>query len=1209
MNLKLETQSATNEIENRMQPLNLSQIALQGIHLIEASAGTGKTYTIAGLYVRLLLERKLRPEQVLVVTFTEAATKELKERIRARLLNALSVLLGENNEPADDFDRELGRRFQKDPSALSVLTNAVRSVDLAAIHTIHGFCNRLLEEFAFESGARFEAEFINDDADILQQIIDDFWQKQAPAWDDILTGYLHAIGCSADSLFGELAGIIRQTVAYGGQTVLYPDRQAPAGFGAHLASLASIWKADRNGILAGLSCGALSQAKDRYCSGNVASWSADLDRYFNNASNRPPPITTLMKFSTRALTECTKKNKETPKHMFYEAVEGLFDRLQKTYQAIRASCIDYCTAELPTRKKQRGVFTFDDLLLDVRNSLQAPGAGKRFAGKVRAKYPVALIDEFQDTDPVQFEIFQAIYQAGNVCLFLIGDPKQAIYNFRGADIFAYLRAARDSKNRHALDTNYRSEALLIEAVNGLFQLNDNPFVFQEIEFSPVLPAKKRRDILQVEEDTDRPLTIWHFAEQQNRNEAKQLVARSVAGKIVSLLMAGRQGKAMLGESPLAASDIAVLVRSHADGEIIRRALQARGVPAVIYSQEGIYSSFDAWELQLLLGGICRPWDERRLKTALTTTLLGRTAQDLSALEKMEKNGQAWEETAERFAAYQQLWQEHGLSAMLRRLLAREGVDERLASYPDAERRLTNIRHLMDLLQEEVHREGHGPSDLLLWLQAKRHNARQIEDKEQLRLESDEHLVKIVTIHKSKGLEYPVVFCPFLWDARPGKSRECHVAVFHDDDKTLRIDLGTEDIARHRHLQQVEALAEELRLLYVALTRARNRCYLSWGKVMSGRTVVSADSALGYLILPSDSSESSGDDFWGPLQRYAAAAKEAVAFLPLPSATGEDFDPAGGMAELGAARIFHKGLQAYEMVHSFSSLLYQAERSDIDEPDYDAEIGVLPFENRKLVVPSERSMFTFPRGKWAGSCLHAIFEDLDFQKAREEESLDLVAGWLKRFGFDEQWAAPVMDGIRAVLNTPLESSKEGFNLGRLAREQRLDELEFYYPVPTMSREELRKIFVRHLGGAWTAEDRKTIRNHGCGLECGFMKGFIDLVFHWQGKFYLVDYKSNHLGDTVEEYHQARLAEVVTRAGYDLQYHIYTVALHRYLKKRLGNQYDYDRHLGGVYYLFIRGMLPDNGTRYGVYRDRPARELVESLDRCLYLPPTAMETRHA
>jgi len=1189
-----------------MQPFNLSQIALQGIHLIEASAGTGKTYTIAGLYVRLLLERKLRPEQILVVTFTEAATKELKERVRARLLNTLAVLRGEKSDAADDFDHELGRRFQEEPKALSVLTNAIRSIDLAAIHTIHGFCNRLLEECAFESGARFEAEFINDDADILQQIIDDFWQNQAPGWDDILTGYLHAIGCSADMLFGKLADIIRQTVTYGGETVLYPARQAPAGFQAHLAGLASIWKAERDSILAGLRSGALSQAKNNYCSANITFWSADLDRYFNDDSNRPPPMASLMKFSSRELAENTKKNKETPRHIFYKEVKSLFDRLQKTYQAIRASCIDYCAAELPARKKQRGVFTFDDLLLDVRNSLQAPEAGKRFAKKVRTKYPVALIDEFQDTDPIQFEIFQTIYQAGDVCLLLIGDPKQAIYNFRGADIFAYLRAAKDSKNRYALDTNYRSEALLVKAVNGLFQLNDRPFVFNEIEFSPVFPASKTGDILQVDEDTDRPLTIWGFEEQQNRNEAKQLIAQSLAGKVVALLNSGREGRAMLGELPLAASDIAVLVRSHADGEIICRALQARGVPAVIYSQEGIYSSFDAWELQLLLGAICRPWDERKLKTALTTTLFGRTAQDLSALEK---NSQVWEETADRFAAYQQLWQEHGFAAMLRRLLVREGVDERLASYPDAERRLTNIRHLMDLLQEEVHREGHGPLDLLSWLQTKRHNARQVEDKEQLRLENDEHLVKIVTIHKSKGLEYPVVFCPFLWDAWSGKAKEESVAVFHDDDKALRIDLGTEDIARHCHLQRVEALAEELRLLYVALTRARNRCYLSWGKVMSGRTVVSAGSALGYLILPSDGWGSSSDDFWKPLQRYAVTVKEAVAFLPLPSATDEDFDPVGAMAELGAARIFYKRIPTMEMVHSFSSLLYQTDRSDIDEPDYDAEIGVPTFGNREVVAPSERSMFTFPRGKRAGSCLHAIFEDLDFQKASATESLDLVAGWLKRFGFDEEWAAPVMDGVRAVLDTPLESSKGEFSLGRLAREQRLDELEFYYPVPAMSREELRKIFVRHLGDARAAGDRNPINSHECGLEFGFMKGFIDLVFYWQGKFYLVDYKSNHLGDTVEEYHQARLAEVVTQAGYDLQYHIYTVALHRYLKKRLRDQYDYDRHLGGVYYLFIRGMRPDNGMRYGVYQDRPIKELIESLDRCFILPPTTMENRHA
>jgi len=1153
-----------------MKAFDSLMVPLAGINLIEASAGTGKTYTITSLYVRLLLERALLPEQILVVTFTEAATKEIKERVRARLQKVLAVLLGEEEADGDDFLVGLARKYHGDRVAQNILVNAIRSLDLAAIYTIHGFCKRLLSECAFESGVDFEAEFVSDDSAILQQSVDDFWRIESPGWGRILTGYLYASGCSSDSLFKDLQPVVPQTIAFGREVLLSP----PPGRGIVeaeevVSQLAGIWAQERYDIVAMLNNGALKQAQDKYCSVNLTAWSAELDAYFADPKQVLLPAGIFEKYSSSRLAVHTKKGKETPVHQFFELADTLIQGLEQAYATIRLACIEYCSKELPTRKRRQNIMTYDDLLLEVRNGLQAPGTGMTMAEQVRSRYPAALIDEFQDTDPLQFEIFDRLYRDTPCCVFLIGDPKQAIYSFRGADVFAYLKASAATANQYTLSTNFRSEASLIEAVNHLFGRHESAFLFEQIKFRPVRAPENLVDPLCINGIDDKPLTIWPFDEQPNLNDAKSLVARGVANKVVQLLNLGRQGQARLGNRPLAAGDMAVLVRTHYDGELVRQALREKGVVAVIHSQESIYSSPEALALQLLLAGICSPLEKNKLYAALSTNLLGYRAENISDLEE---NEQAWETILDRFIAYYHQWAEQGFAVMFRRLLEQEGVSERVAGHVNAERCLTNLRHLMDLLQSVVHSEGFGPEELVAWLRAKRHGVIQVDDEDQLRLESDENLVTIATIHKSKGLEYPVVFCPFLWDTRYGKVSKASYATFHDDTKKLCIDLGTEHFEQHYHRQQREVLAEELRLLYVAVTRARNRCYLSWGKVGPKRNTVSERSALGYLLhafAAVDNTGKNGDkgspvkrnegDISAALLGLAAAAPEAVGIDPLPeSAPLQVMMDQLDQETTGRSRIFKRELTTSGTIQSFSALQFQY---DVEEPDHDAVPEIVrrqePTDN---AASGERSLFSFARGRRAGSCLHAILENLDFTNPAGENTTHMVAGWLRRFGFDDGWAVPVLQGLADVCQTPLHHGGGIFCLGDISKTSRLDELEFYYPVPLLAAEKLRSVFIRHLKTSTDGDGKKmAAREKWTGN--GFMKGFIDLVFEWQGQLFIVDYKSNHLGNRVEDYGRPQLAAAIAEARYDLQYYIYTVTLHRYLKKRLPANYDYDRYFGG------------------------------------------------
>jgi exodeoxyribonuclease V beta subunit len=1171
------------------------QVPLAGMNLIEASAGTGKTYTITSLYVRLLLEKSLLPEQILVVTFTEAATKEIKERVRSRLQTVLAVLQGEQEAGDDDFLAGLVEKYLGDKGALALLVNAVRSLDLAAIYTIHGFCKRLLAECAFESGVDFETEFISDDGVVLQQIVDDFWRIEAPGWGRILTGYLYARGCSSDSLFKELQSVVLQTINFGRRILLSPPDRSTTDPEELANQLAGLWARERGDIVVALNSGALSQARDKYCSANLDAWSAELDAYFHDPKQVVFPADAFLKFSAGSLAAHTKKKKTTPMHRFFDLADTLVNGLEQAYGAIRLACIEYCRKELPVRKRQHGIMTYDDLLLEVRNGLDAPRTGAAMAEQVRSRYPAALIDEFQDTDPLQFEIFERLYQDTPCCVFLIGDPKQAIYSFRGADVFAYLRASAATADQYTLATNFRSETSLVAAVNKLFGLRANAFLLEEIQFRSVRAAENLVDPLSSTGDDDKPLTFWFFAEQPNQNDAKNLLARGVADKIVQLLNLGRQGHARLGKRPLAAGDMAVLVRTHREGELVRKTLLDKGVPAVIHSQESIFSSPEARDLQFLLAGICSPLEKSRLHAALSTSLLGYRAEDLCDLEEDE---QAWESVLDRFIGYYQQWTEHGFAVMFRRLLERERVSERVAGLVGAERCLTNLRHLMDLLQAVVHCEGLGPEELLGWLRGKRQGVEKLDDEDQLRLESDENLVTIATIHKSKGLEYPVVFCPFMWDTRVGKRSQTSYAVFHDDSKILRIDLGTENIEQHYSRQQREILAEEMRLLYVAVTRARNRCYLGWGKVGAGGRNVSERSALGYLLQQTGTAVTVNEDATGlTLMGLAAAAPQAVGIEALPEPTRLQIMERPDQGVAGRNRTFRRELAPSATIQSFSALQYQ---HDIEEPDHDRESGIVlrhgpPGQDES----GDRSLFTFPRGRRAGSCLHAIFENLDFSNIEGKDVIKVVAGWLRRFGFDDMWTVPVLQGLTDVCRTPLLHDDGPFSLGSLTRKHRLDELEFYYPIPLLSAEKLRSIFVRHLENKAIACDYGRLARKERRPGNGFMKGFIDLVFEWQGRLYLVDYKSNYLGSRVEDYGRTQLASAMAEASYDLQYYIYSVTLHRYLKKRLQSNYDYDRHFGGVFYLFVRGMKPEGGPEFGVYFERPRKEVIESLDRSLVL----------
>jgi exodeoxyribonuclease V beta subunit len=838
----------------------------------------------------------------------------------------------------------------------------------------------------------------------------------------------------------------------------------------------------------------------------------------------------------------------------------------------------------------------------MREALRGPG-GPDLAVALRARYKAALIDEFQDTDPIQADVLERIWAGTDQPVYFVGDPKQAIYGFRGADVFAYLERRANVGARFTLAVNQRSDPPLLDAVAAFFAGNDR-FLIPEIAFVPIAPTARRRGCLDIE-DTHKPFTVWHVEQEagESKDAVRRRIADAVAADIARINALSRADRARLvdperGAKPLAMSDIAVLVSTHAEGDIVRAALADAGLASVTYGADSVFESREAGDLENILRAVAEPGREALLRAALATEPFGL---DAAALAALATDGAGWEGWVTRFREYHDIARTEGFVRMWRELTLREGIAARLLGYPDGERRMTNMAHLVELLHGQADADGLDLAQLARALAHARETPIRDPDTEQLRLESDEDLVNIVTVFRAKGLEYSVVYCPFLWDGfqQAGRGR---AVVFHPQGASggAVVDLGGPESEAHRRIAAAEELAGDLRLAYVALTRARHRCTLAWGALPQ-----SDQSALAWLLhAPAHAADVQRADPVGELKkafrkldaealatrldRLVADAKGALAVTPLPAGTAAREVSGARAPEALAARAFRTRLAPAWRISSFSGLVA---RNQDESPDYDSIRNVQRAESLPRQTGGDDA-FGLPRGVRLGSALHKVLETLDFASADEARIAVVVRRELAHAGIEDAWAGVAARTVSDVLATPLDTS--GFALRDLARPDRVDELEFTYPVRGPAAGELATVLapLRKIGSRLP----EAIGSLVLAPARGFMRGYIDLIFARGGRYFIVDYKSNWLGDSIAHYAPDRLAIAMADSFYDLQYLVYAVALHRLLATRVEG-YEYERHFGGIHYLFLRAMRPATGAAFGVYSVRPDASLVKALDACL------------
>jgi len=1192
--------------------LDAATLTLSGQHLIEASAGTGKTYNIALLYLRLLLERKIQVSEIAVVTFTDAATRELRGRLRARIAEASARLQQAAPAQPDDLDRIL-QMHRVDTAALEtardLLTSALVGFDEARIATLHGLCKQLLAEHAFETGLPF-FELDNDAGnEATLELVRDFWRRHVIVDADEA---VHAILERWDTPEAFATELRRAQVLALPATQVDPV-DSPEWVGRMRAAFAKARAHWQTLHADGEVAVALQQLRE-----------AVVDRFLSAAKTAPHgpasmlaceqacaadpaevDVQALAALNTAAidagLSAKAKKAGWTPTGALAH-VGACVDALQSAQSEFNAAllarftqaAIDFVRTGLAERRQRLRRFGFDDLIGELHERLHGE-SGERLARSIAATMPALLVDEFQDTDTLQYAILRRIHRArADAVLLLIGDPKQAIYRFRGGDIHTYHAAARDAGgNRHTLRENWRSDAALIAAANSVFDGVADPFLVDFIPFEPArFPSSKATSTHWLA--SAKPLTVWRMPDRIDDNGARkswtvgsfaERMFAEVAAEIRAILTRAR-------EESVGVPSIAVLVNSNKQAEQAARQLGQWNIACDYLSAASVYASAEAADIERLLAALDAPADSACVRAALATELLGFTLQDLlAARDDLDR----WESQLGHIASLRQRWLDAGPYATIAHCV--QTAATRLLPRWDGRRRVTNLLHLAELLQHESARRS-TPAELLHWLGQRRMEAdekRGAGNAEPLRPADDPGAVQVLTVHRSKGLQYDVVFAPFamatFWKKLENQEMADEAVAWHAGDE-LRIDIGGPEWKTHALAQRDEQFAESLRLAYVAITRARHRVWLAWAWVNTGQSSTSLTGPLAWLWYRDD--EIKRPDQLVALKDHAHRIDEGLAALVKRSQQCIDIKrleveappvtrlpDAANKDDLVIAEFrgrIERGLETL----SYSRLFAGSQHAPLaDHDEFDTPLATSP------ALPVEDPVPQWPRGTAFGVCVHQVFEDVAFA--------DLAAAGvhadLARICADHGYAGEEIETIAAITRAGVRSELlpgSGLRLMDLGAGEALAELEFLFPLGGSRLDAFAQLLAAWPDYARAPAEWITRRASVRGL----MTGYIDLILRWQDRYYVLDYKTNLLGPARADYAAERLPAAIRDHDYDLQYLIYLVALQRFLRERLGEQYDYERHIGGTLYLFVRGMR--EGDRAGIHHDRPPVALIDALD---------------
>jgi len=1277
-----------------MKELRITDLPLNGYVLIEASAGTGKTFTISNIFLRLILEEGFSPEQILVVTFTRAATEELKTKLRQRLADAVGLLKGQQS--SDSVLKEIVAHALVKCGEKEILRkrldSAIMSMDQAAVFTIHGFCLRMLKEFAFDACVSASQLNIRDPGDFVLEAVQEFLRTKTKGHKlyheflvELFPGdpsiniaeevfpfiripeplFIHRISFSALkeeflTFQSKTEGLIRlaDSAAADMKRILVSQAEAL------LSCLENDFEKDtlkklKSAIKRKITyrCKACVKlvnrltesflpdapvfneiAREPICNKeNILSYEelnhilkqlipVNGDRSdIKSPSLRKVFDDELIRFFWREIEAWRQRQPES----FAGETRGL-DVFRQTFcnifahrgirdrakAAIVLEALEFVREYLSESKRLHGWSSYDSMLVTLLEALRGKG-GQGLARRISFRYPVALIDEFQDTDSIQWGIFRAIYSDSKQSrLFLIGDPKQAIYGFRGADIFTYLKAKKtvEPSRRFSLGVNWRSAPAIVNAINRIFlRAGKRAFVLDGIEYSKV-EAKKENDWhLEFDEFFHKkgpmsrvfrsaPVELWLCFDDENIYEknGEAIIGstpaigsvEATAKCIKQLIELGSYGRLFLKDRnnfkrPVVPGDITILVETHLQARQMKKALFEQGVAAVYYGPGSIFSTNEARELLYILRGVLNPSDIQAVFTALGTTCLG---YDALSLFHLKDQFEEWDSIVDIFSRLKALWQSQGVFAMLRSLFVDFKVPKRLLALKDGARRLTNLRQCSELLAA-AETQYPGPERLCLWLREAIEKPDNNSEEQQLRLETDENLVTIMTYHRSKGLEFPILFLPFIGqlglDLSKGikKSKGRYYSQEHQSyvirmcepyrnvswtEMACDTVVTDSDPIWHTELKR-QLEAEYVRLIYVALTRAKYKIYMAFDD-----KVQLLNSTFGRLLFPQEEGRRSGgrscprqkggleqQGLQGDIQSFPIEDRlihEVFAGANVTVVKRNQLEKALDFSSELASAKEEKRVFCLEPLGEGPLVRQQWSRASFSSlvQENAPFISLLKRPRQELETLHRQDVFGFPRGPVAGNCVHRFFEIASFG-ADKPALLKAARVAVEESGLEDTWIEVLCSMAERVFSCQLVP---GLRLRDLPPEWHVKEMEFYIPFP--------KGFVKRFSGL----------DEYCSK--GVVKGIVDLVFRYDGRFYVLDYKTNWLGDTKDDYCRQEMEKAMDEHNYWLQAAIYAKAVHCHLSSCL-NGYSFHRDFAGAFYLFVRGIDEEGDT--GSFNERP------------------------
>jgi|GEM_PF-4707872 len=1174
-----------------------------GLHLIEASAGTGKTFTITNLYLRALLLKKIAVKNILVVTFTKAATADLKIKIYERLLEFKAYFeTADDKKPTEEkyeFFKLLIEDKNKDDleNIKNRLNLALMSMNEMAVSTIHGFCQRVLKQHSFLSDSVKEMEVVPDKDKIIKSFITDWWRINVISCSSDDYNLFKAFGWSeiksknpfADDFTDKINRVMGQNLTIlptiTDQEFLESKQKYCDDTKKLQKKLQKEWDTDK--VKDKLSATTFIKGKPPT---DFLSCIADIDDFLNLDTNNYPIKAFDALGSDSILKKNIRKNKElTDVYMIdiFKIIQKLSNytndfqaKLQAYY--LKNAC-DYVIAKNEEFKKQHMIYGYDDILQQLNNALKDKQSGTELAKNIMADYPIAFIDEFQDTDNIQYNIFKNIYfeNPTETSLYLIGDPKQAIYQFRGADVFTYMQAKKDIKKQQGqfftLATNYRSTDTMIKSVNSIFNQNktETPFLFEEIPFEKVKAPQKDFEYLTYKSE---PLKSLHFITQNNggtEKVASKKINQAISSHIKSLL---NDDNYKIGDEKVKASDIAILVNSGNQATELVNILRENKIYCIVDEKKNnVFDKVQADHMLFLMVAVNNYDNIKNVNNLIACGLFGWSLQTIK--DTIDKP----DEMIKQLKELKIIWQKYGFLTMFFKALTILKLSESLAQQKGFDRKYHSLLQIAQLIDDtsKPYKIGSGalaPPIVALKNHTSQGGAKaplprseitynldkQIRAYQQMmaekpqsgyaKLATDKDLIQIFTVHHAKGLQYKIVFLPCLWLMEYRNKKANAPIIYHQDDNKrddnkIVYDFTPSD--KNQEKYKKEQQAEEIRKLYVAITRAETACFVYWHYLKTAK-----ENPLQQII-------SHDDDFM-----------ENIKGIQIDEITKyENIKPPTSPKKINNNKLTLPLTKITQKLQNFQRKSYTSL-----SPEYNYEKHKK--ENESLDNKKTDEILQFKKGADTGDMMHKILEwqvfNQDIKKIIENnQSFDLSHNNKKT----------IIKWVQEIGNTKL--TPDNLVLNQLKSSDVVSEMEFNFAIDEIDINRLNQYFDR-------IYNKKLANPITKNNFCGLITGSIDLIFLWNGKYYLADYKTNFIGDEIHDYNKDKMQEQIIHHRYDLQYTIYSIALHRYLKNIMLDAYDYNRHFGGVFYLFVRAMRQNNNNYEGVFFDKIKKEQIFKLE---------------